>query len=590
MTTPVNNGSTYLPNAGEGTVPLWPGSYSGTVVNNDDPLGVGRLQMNVPQVLGNSVSAWAVPLGVYYTIPNNGTTVACSFIGGDPSQPTWIGPLDLNPAIIAAAPPTVTYASSQPPDPRVKDIWYPINNTVSPETVGAPEIWTFDPGTSTFSWVVQPSIGGTAIAPGAVGLTQLSGTVTARALNGVTTTLGTTPPVSGMLAGDIFINDATGQVFQYSGGTWNAITINASTVIQAGTIVGNQIVAGASISSPLISGATISGSTFVGTNWVEDIDGSFLYNGTPAVGNLVVSIAPASTTADSLGNPVLGGGVAAYSSVSGISSVFFPNGITFNNIPSGILSQLSMNTGQLRLDGTGRGISQFIVGDAQLAFDTSGGAGFGCVNGSLPLLAQTTNPTAVGSTSQHYADSNGNPSVILPSGLTGAVPVVQTDVTTHTNTNGGTEAISTVWSIPANDAQVGTVYELALPFSGETGSVAGQLGWQVAISGTAFGNTNIGPGFFSTLTQFNGDITATLQVTRTGTTGTAILSLKGGVGINNTRSSGTNNNNAYLSSVTTISPFNTTINSTLTVQSVWASGSTAATITGFGSKFTRSGP
>ena len=36
------------------------GKYRGVVLNNDDPLGRGRLRVQVPQVLENS-SVWAMP-------------------------------------------------------------------------------------------------------------------------------------------------------------------------------------------------------------------------------------------------------------------------------------------------------------------------------------------------------------------------------------------------------------------------------------------------------------------------------------------------------------------------------------------------
>lgn len=212
MTTP------YMSSVGQTNTPAYPGQYQAIVVNNHDPLGVGRLQLNIPQVLGAAVSAWAVPAGTYYTIPDNGTAVIASFLGGDPSQPTWMGPLDISPEIEAAAPPTVTYSVSEPPDPRVNDIWYPVNESVSPQTVGPPQIYTYNSSTSTYSWVTQPSIGNTAIATGAV---------------------------TGGLTGSI----AEG-------------TITADN-IKANTITGEQIEAEVSLSAPIINGGTITGTNVI---------------------------------------------------------------------------------------------------------------------------------------------------------------------------------------------------------------------------------------------------------------------------------------------------------------------------------------
>ena len=52
--------------------------------------------------------------------------------------------------------------------------------------------------------------------------------------------------------------------------------------------------------------------TFSGTDYILSAAGLFLYSGTPAAGNLIASIAPASVTADSFANTVKGGGFAAY--------------------------------------------------------------------------------------------------------------------------------------------------------------------------------------------------------------------------------------------------------------------------------------
>jgi hypothetical protein len=204
MTTPVNNGSSYLPGAGEGTVPQWPGVYAGTVVNNHDPLGVGRLQLNVPQVLGNTVSGWAVPAGTYYAIPTNGTPVSVTFLGGDPAQPLWNGPLDLNPLVESAAGPNVTYSASPPSNPKVGDIWY---ESIGGVTV-APQVWTFNSGTSTYSWVSQPSLGSPAIAAGAIQSTNIA--------------------ANAIQAGQIAAGAIDGQVI--NGNVINGATINASDI------------------------------------------------------------------------------------------------------------------------------------------------------------------------------------------------------------------------------------------------------------------------------------------------------------------------------------------------------------------------
>jgi hypothetical protein len=151
-------GPNYLPTAGEGPVTTWNGLYAATVVSNNDPLGVGRLQLQIPQVFAGNTSGWAVPFGTYFSVPGVGTTVSAMFIGGDPSQPVWGAPLDIDPIVAASAPPTVTYSPTDPPDPRVKDVWYETSIIAGNTVIAAPQVWTFDSMTSTFSWVTQGGI------------------------------------------------------------------------------------------------------------------------------------------------------------------------------------------------------------------------------------------------------------------------------------------------------------------------------------------------------------------------------------------------------------------------------------------------
>ena len=73
------------------------GKYRGQVVDNADPLKKGRLQVTVPQVLGE-VTVWAQPCVPYagsnlgfYAMPEVGGGVWIEFEAGDPSYPIWVG-------------------------------------------------------------------------------------------------------------------------------------------------------------------------------------------------------------------------------------------------------------------------------------------------------------------------------------------------------------------------------------------------------------------------------------------------------------------------------------------------------------------
>jgi hypothetical protein len=78
------------------------GKYQGTVVNNIDPMKLGRLIVTVPDVLGPGVpSSWAepcvplagptgMPMGVYM-VPPILSGVWVEFEKGDPNRPIWVG-------------------------------------------------------------------------------------------------------------------------------------------------------------------------------------------------------------------------------------------------------------------------------------------------------------------------------------------------------------------------------------------------------------------------------------------------------------------------------------------------------------------
>lgn len=90
------------------------GKYRGTVINNVDPMRMGRLQVQVPDVI--QLSSWATPCVPFsgpqqgmFVIPMIGAGVWIEFEQGDPDHPIWVGGYWGSaaevPAIAQAAPP-----------------------------------------------------------------------------------------------------------------------------------------------------------------------------------------------------------------------------------------------------------------------------------------------------------------------------------------------------------------------------------------------------------------------------------------------------------------------------------------------------
>jgi hypothetical protein len=74
------------------------GKYRGTVINNVDPEGRGRLMALVPDVLGLTPSTWAMPCVPFagiqsgaFVVPPVQSGVWIEFEQGDPDYPIWTG-------------------------------------------------------------------------------------------------------------------------------------------------------------------------------------------------------------------------------------------------------------------------------------------------------------------------------------------------------------------------------------------------------------------------------------------------------------------------------------------------------------------
>jgi uncharacterized protein involved in type VI secretion and phage assembly len=74
------------------------GKYRGTVINVEDPMRMGRIMAEVPQVYGMLPSTWAMPCVSFagiqsgeWAVPPLGAGVWMEFEQGDPNYPIWTG-------------------------------------------------------------------------------------------------------------------------------------------------------------------------------------------------------------------------------------------------------------------------------------------------------------------------------------------------------------------------------------------------------------------------------------------------------------------------------------------------------------------
>lgn len=92
------------------------GKYRGLVLDNVDPMQIGRLLVQIPDISNVLPSSWAMPCvpfaGIqsgFFAVPEIGSGVWIEFEQGDPDYPIWVGcywdsAADV-PALALAAPP-----------------------------------------------------------------------------------------------------------------------------------------------------------------------------------------------------------------------------------------------------------------------------------------------------------------------------------------------------------------------------------------------------------------------------------------------------------------------------------------------------
>lgn len=130
------------------------GKYRGTVLTNVDPKQMGRLTLEVPDVLGLTPSSWAEPcvplagptgppMGVHF-VPPPGAGVWVEFEQGDPGRPIWSGcrwglPTDVPPAANLGLPasPSIVLQTMGQNTIAISDLPGPAGGIMLKSTTGA---------------------------------------------------------------------------------------------------------------------------------------------------------------------------------------------------------------------------------------------------------------------------------------------------------------------------------------------------------------------------------------------------------------------------------------------------------------------
>jgi hypothetical protein len=274
----------------------------------------------------------------------------------------------------------------------------------------------------------------------------------------------------------------------------------------------------------------------------ETIGGTTLgYNGTPALGNMALSISITGGT-DSFGNVFrpgiwiygVNGSQAGLETNSGDAGVVLqpPNSTHLTADPQLIGSNASAGLPNetewaLISSGIANGGQQAEMAAISEAADGSSAAAVWAIfNGVTPAMVITQNaltytgaivlqqlatPANVIGSGQWFANANGNPAGQTSAGLAGTVPLSQTDLTTHSVGNTAVAGLITrAWNVPAGDGSGGTAYTikaLASLVIGQTTAETITIGLAInGIGGTLVPLATLGAAFNSSTLSAGYDI------------------------------------------------------------------------------------
>jgi hypothetical protein len=346
--------------------------------------------------------------------------------------------------------------------------------------------------------------------------------------------------------------------------------------------------------NPIPSTVGIGGTgTFQAGDTIITPSGMFVYNGTPALGNLSVSIASASGT-DGFGNVYYGPGAATYvtsggqtiaissgTSSAGSAGFFFSNLTTPLTGDPGIVANIFAPATQ--------GSELFITSGKSTATATAAllsvldSVNTGIANGSI-LLQSGDNQLQGNANTINPVNSSG------AGGETWGIGGGLSDQTHITVTQAAFTVCTLQWAL-GNDPRAGTVYRLTTWGLGTWGSTQQALNFRGNVtSGSGLGQINFGATMLPVSTAFNWKVIQEIQILTTGSSGTWAANVQAivTVGAGNILPGAAANNSADGTRMGSGSV--DTTNWSFWIEASWASTTGAPTLTSQGSILERIGP
>jgi hypothetical protein len=337
----------------------------------------------------------------------------------------------------------------------------------------------------------------------------------------------------------------------------------------------------------------LSGGTVTGPDYILNPSGFFFYNGAPANGNLIISIAPAAGT-DGFGNNYPAGieifGATAFQSSSGNNTAILQSGsLQFFFILANLLVLSSQ--GAFLYTGSG-GAGNLIAALASSAGTDSSGNNYpqGLMSQQLTLINQAIAPAAFAGASVLYSSTAGRPRYKSSAGADNVLERSDVNIAAFPIGNvTTTQNISSPLNYMATEGSQGSEYEIEIDGTIATGSVtAATLTFELAVDGSVLGGAfTMGAVYLANGLSFEYTIRFRLTITTTGAGGTANMVSDGAVNRSGVNLGSAANTTLSVGALGTGKAFDTTAAHTIQAQAFWGSANTGQTLTTVRTRVTR---